>query len=190
MTITITNHAYERYAERIMNKSDKVEILRYVQENKEKITEDINKMIEYGKIIYSGKLTDGKGKVNDVNVYVQNTWIVIVGRTDNNCITLYKVQLGLGDDFDKKYIEGMLSKLEEAKNEKVDKLLALEEERETYKNLISDNEAQIKEYKTYIKNLENINEDYTKLCSDLDANIQMYDNKEKEIIEVLIGRRR
>ena len=100
-TYKISTHAKNRYAERLLNKDDNNDIQRFIVENEEKIQTDINKMILYGERIYSGKQSqkDGKGKVLDV--YVKDLWIVLVDAQSEVVVTLYKVDLGLDDDFNR-----------------------------------------------------------------------------------------
>lgn len=59
----ISDHAQKRYAERIIGKDDQIEVNRFVTENKDKIKTDINKMIQYGDMIYAGiqSQKDNKG---------------------------------------------------------------------------------------------------------------------------------
>lgn len=58
----ISSHCEQRYAERIMNKDNKNDINRFIVENREKIKADINKMINYGELIYIGKQSQKDGK--------------------------------------------------------------------------------------------------------------------------------
>ena len=51
---TISNHSKQRYAERIMGKED-IDVNRFITLNEDKIKTDINKLIQYGEMIYSGK---------------------------------------------------------------------------------------------------------------------------------------
>lgn len=50
----ISDHAKKRYTERIIGKDDQIEVNRFITENKDKIKTDINKMIQYGNMIYAG----------------------------------------------------------------------------------------------------------------------------------------
>ena len=60
----VSAHCKTRYAERVMGKREKPDAARFVSLNEDKIKTDINKMIEYGSCIYSGRQSqkDGKGK--------------------------------------------------------------------------------------------------------------------------------
>ena len=65
ITYKISAHCEQRYAERIMEKDTKVDINKFIADNRDKIKNDINKMISYGELIYQGKQTkpDGKGNI-------------------------------------------------------------------------------------------------------------------------------
>ena len=99
---TISKHARERYAERIMDREHKADIARYVIENEEKITNDINKMIEYGHVIYQGK-QNRDGKTNTITVVLKDCWIILCDAVKGLVVTLYKIDFGLDDDFTKLY---------------------------------------------------------------------------------------
>ena len=56
-TYTVSKHAKERYTERIMEKATSNEINTFLVQNEDKIINNINKMIQYGELIYTGKQT-------------------------------------------------------------------------------------------------------------------------------------
>ena len=58
MEFTISQHAKERYAERIMDKTHPTDVHIYINDNENKIITNINKMIEFGELIHSGKNED------------------------------------------------------------------------------------------------------------------------------------
>lgn len=95
---TISNHALQRYAERIMEKEG-IDVNRFVTLNEEKIKTDINKMIEYGDLIFSGKQFQKDCKGNVIDVYIKDTWVILVDGKAKTVITIYKIDLGLGDEF-------------------------------------------------------------------------------------------
>ena len=76
-TIELTQHIRERYAERIMGRENKTDIAVFINEHQEKIQTDIEKMITFGELLYSGRST---ARYNEqlVDVYLKDTWIVIV----------------------------------------------------------------------------------------------------------------
>ena len=115
---TISRHAMERYSERLMGKEENIDINRFITLNEEKIKTDINKMIQFGDLIYTGKQyksKDGKNANAVVDVFLRDCWIVLADSKSKNVITLYKIDLGLDDEFNKIYISKMLERLSESK---------------------------------------------------------------------------
>ena len=113
--LSITNHAMERYAKRIANRETTIDVNTYVQLNKDKITEDINTMIKFGNRIYTGRV--GQREERPVNVYLSGTWVILTDILDKTVITVYKVNLGLDEEFNKTFINGILKRMEEHKAE-------------------------------------------------------------------------
>lgn len=186
--LNISQHAKERYAERIMGKENKIEISEYVAQNEEKIKKDISKMIEFGSIIYSGKSTNVNNK-GEVNVYIKDTWIIIVGKTNNNVITLFSIDLGLGKEFNKEYINKMIDKLEKEKNYLSNVINQVQEQTDIYKNLINENLDYIEESRKTIKALENQNNAYRELINSINADIIVAENNVRKTIATLIGKK-
>lgn len=98
MEYKISNHAEERYASRIMEKETNGDIKVYVRQNKDKIAEDISKMITYGELIYEGLPRANYGK-RKVKVYLRDSWVVIVDALTDNVVTLYNVDLRVEKEF-------------------------------------------------------------------------------------------
>lgn len=175
----ITKHAKERYAERIMNRDNDVDVMRFIADNEEKIEKDINKLINYGKCVYTGK-QNNKGNV--VDVYIKDTWVVIVDSKKLKVVTLYKIDLGLEEEFNRTYVAKMLEKLSANKDKLETTKQKVLEESNMYRELIEDTETQIKEYRTMIKNLEELNEGYKLIIQNNSVKISQ---DEKEVVEVL-----
>jgi len=156
----VSAHCKTRYAERIMGKEEKSDAARFVSLNGDKIEADINKMIEYGNCIYSGRQSqkDGKGKV--IDVYVQDTWVLLVDGREKVVVTLYKIDLGLGDEFNNTYVTKMLDKLNSTKVTLEDVQRQVQEESDMYRKMIDEADAQIKEKRSEIKNLEELSAAY------------------------------
>lgn len=180
---TISKHATERYAERIMGKDNNGDINRFIASNEEKIRTDINKMLHYGQLIYTGTQTQKDGKNNGlVNVYLSGLWVILVNAKTNNVITLYKIDLGLDDDFNKAYVSKMVEKLNAYKGVLEETQQFVQNESNTYKRMITDAEYQIKEYKAMIKNLEELCSGYKLI---LDNNIVKVSSANRDVVEVL-----
>lgn len=106
---TVSNHAKERYAERCKDRDSRLEITAYVAEHSQRIEEEINRMLRYGKRVYTGRTEGGKDRVPK-EVYVNGLWILLANAENHNVITLYRVDLGCGPDLDKLYVERMVQR--------------------------------------------------------------------------------
>lgn len=189
ITYSISRHAKERYSQRILNKEDNNEIQRFIVENEDKIFTDINKMVNYGKLIYSGKQSQKDGKGNVVDVYLKDTWVVLADNKNKNVITLYKIDLGCGDDFNQQYISRMIEKLDASKRELEDAQLQVEQEKNMYTDMINDAFAQINEYKTMIKNLEELCNSYQSIINNNIVKISQANKEVAEIVNQLVGKK-
>lgn len=167
MRVEVTNHAATRYAERIAERDNKTDINIYVQQNGDKIADDINKMLEYSTFIYSGKI--GNKEKNVVNVYLSGEWVLLLDTPQSKVITLYKIDFGIGDDFNKIFIDRVLERLEQHKVILEEKENEIAEQRSVYLQIIKDNEEQIAEFKASIKKLEKLNEDYRSVIDNINA---------------------
>ena len=185
----ISKHCEERYSERIIGNSDANSINRFIVENKDKIKIDINKMITYGECIYVGKQSqkDGKGKV--LNVYLKDTWIVLVDTSSNNVVTLFKIDLGCGDDFNVQYISKMMEKINASKDNLMSAKLEVETESSVYKELIDSTHGQINEYKSMIKNLENLCDGYQSIIDNNIVKVSQVNREVADLVNSLIGKK-
>lgn len=186
---TISKHAKERYAERIMGKEDSVDISRFIALNEEKIQTDINKLIHYGELIYTGKQTQKDGKGNIIDVYLKDCWVVLADNRTKNVITLYKIDLGLDDEFNKTYISKMMEKLNVFKAALEDTKQRVQTETDSFREMISDAEAQIKEYKTMINNLEELCAGYKTIIDYNNVKVAQLNRDVAEVVNTLINKR-
>ena len=177
----ISAHAKQRYSERIMGKED-TDVARFITLNEDKIKTDINKLIQYGQLIFSGKQSPKDGKGNIVDVFLKDCWVVIADSRIKNVITLYKIDLGLGDEFNKTYISKMMEKLNANKEVLESVQRQVQEESNTYKEMINDIEIQIKEYRSMIKNLEELSIGYKSI---IDNNIVKETQASRKVAEVV-----
>ena len=188
ITYKISAHAKQRYVERIMSKSDNNEIQRYIVENEEKITEYINKLIQYGDLIYSGKThKDGKGNV--IDVFLKNCWCILLDSKNQNVITVYKIDLGCGDEFNQQYIDKMMEKLNESKEYLDSTMREVETESIMYKEMIDSTAMQINEYKSMIKNLEALCNSYQEIINNNTVKVSQANRGVAEVVNTLINKR-
>lgn len=185
----ISKHCEERYAERIMEKDSCYNINKFINDHKNKIADDINKMIAHSECIFVGKQSQKDGKGNVLNVYLKDTWIILVDVKAEMVVTLYKIDLGLGDEFNKTYISKMMEKLNAAKKDLEDAQLEVQIESNTYKDMIADAEAQISEYKIMIKNLENMCDGFRQIIDNNVVKVSQANREVAEIVNTLVNKR-
>lgn len=182
---TISAHCEQRYAERIMGKSDKNEINTFIANNKNKIHDDIMKMLEYGEVIYDN--LPGSKANSILSVYIMGTWILLVNERNNVAVTIYRADLGLGEDFNKEYVDRYVEKIATMKSE-----LKLAEDKcnadtKMYTDLLTDTEEQIKEYKTMVKNLEDLADGYRVLLKNNNVVVKKKRNEITNLVKRLTG---
>lgn len=185
----ISEHCKTRYAERIMDKDNLCDVKRFIIDNEEKIKTDINKLIQYGELIYVGKQNKKDGKNNVVDVYLKDCWVILADSKSKNVITLYKIDLGLDDEFNKAYIYKMMEKLNANKEALENIQQQVQEESNTYKEMIADAEAQIKEYRTMIKHLEELCEGYKTIINNNIVKVAQVSKEVTDTLNTLIGKK-
>ena len=165
--MAITKHAMTRYAERIAGRDELIDINIYIAQNEDKIIDDNN----------------------PVNVYLSGTWIILTDLTESKVITLYKVELYVGEEFNKQFIQKNLDKLAEDKKILEAKRAEIAEEKSAYLEIIKSNEDLINEYRGTIKMLERNNADYKDAIESMDARCSKAELAVKRDIEALVMRR-
>lgn len=188
-TLKFSNHAYERYALRIMDKESKLEVNMYIQDHKDKIETDIKKMIQYGELLYSGKPTSDIYERRPVDIYQNGLWIIIVDIGRNNVVTLYSIDLGVGDEMNNLYVKKLTDKLNEAKQNLVDVKEEIDMQANTYRDVIAQNEAIIAEYRKDIKELEKFNESYRGVIEGLQTRVNAAEREVRDVVAQMIGKK-
>lgn len=148
----MTRHVYERYAERVMNYEERLDINRYITLNEQSIKERIEKMIEYSEEIYAGKIRD-----HDFARFMYNKqgWVIILNRDGNKAITLYKNELFEDEEeLNKHFLEVGLSKVNDAKKDIIEHDRVASERLGVIGETIKNNEQEIKNLENIIKNLK------------------------------------
>lgn len=186
---SISSHAEQRYAERIMGKENSTDASQFITLYKEKIKIDINKLICYGELIYTGRQFQKDGKGNIIDVYLKDCWVVLADNKAKNVITLYKIDLGLDDEFTKTYISKMMEKLNAYKEILKNTEQQIQIESNTYREMISDAEIQIKEYRTVIKNLEELCVGYKTIIENNNVKVAQANKDVANIVNTLVGKR-
>ena len=184
----ISFHAKTRYAERVMGKED-IDVNRFVTLNEDKIKTDINKMINFGRLIYTGRQSQKDNKDNIIDVYIKDCWVVLASNTTKNVITLYKIDLGLDEEFHKSYVSKMLEKLNANKEVLESVKKQVQEESNTYRELIDNAESQIKEYRGMIKNLEKLCEGYQTIIDNNNVKVAQANKDVVDVVNTLINKK-
>lgn len=186
--LKFSQHSKERYAERIMDKNSKSDVAVFVAQQEQKIKDDIYKMIQYGTLLYSGKPTCEYNR-QPVDIFLNGTWVIIVDIAKSNVITLYSIDLGVGSDFNQKYIDMLINKLTAAKEEYESVCIGIQTQTATYSSIIKENIDQINEYKQIIKNLEKQNQAYTEVIESLEVDKNVAEKDVRDIIATMIGKK-
>lgn len=106
--MNVTNHFLQRYVQRVLKISnDKTEISRYINDNKERITEDCLKMREYAEKIWKGQLGDNITR----NYYLRDNWILVSNTDDSALVTIYEVDFGFPTHTNRKIIDDLIEQL-------------------------------------------------------------------------------
>lgn len=184
MEYKLTEHVKERYVERIMGRTDKTEVRTFITQHEDKIRDDIEKMIEYGEVIYDGPQVRTKNP-QPTTYILRDNWLVVINSQNNNVVTLYKIDLGIDDEFNKLYISSIKEKLQKAKVKVAEEVEILKGIEESYNQAIQDNEAMIQEYKTKIKSLEVQNESLRTLLQEEKTNISIAEEEIRDIVAIM-----
>ena len=166
----ITKHAEERYTERLMDYTDKQDIAMYIAQNKDLIAERITKMVDYGELIYEGKIRDG----NYVKVILKDNWVVILDRKDD-------------DEFNKLFVTRMKEKIFDIKSRQTKAKEQTSKKKQSYLDSINENKQRVKEYETLILELRKSNAAHQDEIDHMDAEVNCIDLELKHAVEDLVA---
>ena len=184
--LEITRHAEERYVQRIMGYEVKQDIGVYIAQNKELIQERINKMVEYGEIIYKGKIKND----NFVNVFIHDTWVILTDKKNEKAITIYKVEVIKDDDeFNKLFVNKMKAKMNDITAKLNQTTKKNDTEKAELREKIEDNKRKTREYEKLIVELKNLNEAYSSVIGNYDTGVHIMYSEFKQALEDLVSDR-
>lgn len=183
--MNITNHGLKRYAERFKN-VDKEDLDSDIIFNKDLYTEELNKMFSFSKLIYTGRFNETN---ENTNYYMVDNIILVVDLASTKLITLYKIEFGFGREVDKGILKTLIEQLDEAETEYIKalditkenrdemdyKILSLEEEILSQKELLSTMEQSLDELKKMKKTIT-LEEDKSRIVRDKIAKKIVYSN--------------
>lgn len=176
-----------------MNKDERSDIAVYVARNQEKIENDINTMMQYSELLYTGFLRDRSDEAirdkKEVRVYLCGTWVLLVDKLNNKIITLYKIDLKVGEEFNKQFVAAKKIAIDEAKA-KVDEVAeSYCQYRNQYREIIQECDSKIAEYKNAIAKLTNQKQAYQALIDNSDIEVKEANEALKTQIMELVCKR-
>ena len=183
--VVFTTHILERYTERIMDKTG-ADLKVYIAQNEDKIKEKLLMLYNSAELLWSGKI-----KVHNFTHFYVNRdgWVIVVDKEGKKLITVYKVDLELGTDFNKEYVskmkETVLNFNKQLENKELENLEKKERVQDEIKQLEQDN--------INLKNQIDLNNSQIDLLKqELIVNQKEYDVLEAELhkkIERFVGAR-
>ena len=180
----VTNHAMERYAERIMKRDNATDVRIFINDHRNDIIDRIHKMINFGELIYEGEL----GKYRNNQFFYKDRWVVVVDPKQKNVVTLYRIDLG-DDEVSELFANKTLQRINDCKaeinnvkNEVLDNINA-------YRNDIDLCKSKIEEYKNVIKGLEDKISGLNNLIKSENLQVEEKTIKLKDNVEMLIARK-
>ena len=172
--INISEHCKQRYVERIKDITDRQELRRYIVLYEQDIIQNIRKMLQFGEIIYTGKNFEAKDN-KIIHIILNGAWLVFVGKDSQTAITMYKIDLGLDEDFNKDYIQEYQEQEEDIRNS----VLEMDQEMEEC-------DEKIEEHQKLIRDYENRKAGIKESKKALDVYLNEIDLKRRDIISRLI----
>ena len=101
--------------------------------------------------MYTGKLRE----YNSAEIYInKNGWVFPLDKKNNKLITVYKVDLHLGEEFNQEYTSRMMGAISAIKEEYESMQFDIMLETESIKEEIDEINAKINTYNTILKNLQ------------------------------------
>lgn len=188
-TLKFSAHSMTRYAERIMDRESTLEVNKFIQDNEDKIKANIKKMIQYGTLLYSGKPTSDIYERRPVDIYQNGLWIIIVDIGRNNVVTLYSIDLGVGEEMNQLYIGKLMDQLAAAKQNFEEVKEEIELQANAYKVGIDQNEALIAEHRKNIKELEKYTEHLRGVIDGLNTKVNAAEREVRDIVAKMIGKK-
>lgn len=140
--MNITNHAKERYVERIKGINNKNEIKQYIAQNENIVEDHILKLYNYSEKIFTGQIGGDK---TTKDFYLSNDICLVI---DGDCIrTIYKINFAFPEQTRLMVIEGLKDEIIKLKDE-------IETEMQDAESLKDDHDVRINNIKANIKLLK------------------------------------
>ena len=160
--IRVTNHAVERYSQRILGKTN-ASISTMSYEEKDNIRQTIASCITaqnmlYGQLPYIGD----NGLMITSDIYLYKNIVPIFDRGTQTVITIYNIDLGFDDKINEKYIKAFKDKIDKIKKDKSKTIEECTSKIRECNNLISYQEGEIERLEDEIKRIKKLEEEIRK----------------------------
>lgn len=181
---SISAHAEERYAERIMGKDNMPNVRQYINSHHKDIATSINKLITYGDLLYQGDLNNDGEK----QVFIKDYWIVLADPRKKKVITLFRIDL-YDEEVNELFVSKMTGKINKCKEELDNEVNKADDNVLSFQNEIEKIDEELNYHKSQINYLETTKSSLNDLAS---AAYMLVDKKKyelKNLIETFVGRK-
>lgn len=157
--MNITNHAVERYAQRVMGKSNSV-ISDISAAEAENIRGILEKKVNPGNLLYKNMpYQDRNGANVDTDIYLDSDVVLAVDPKTDTIVTIFRIDLGFDDALNARYINALRSKIDALSKIK---------------------DIQVNNYKEIVKNYNEYINDYNKSIQEAEKRIDEYKRAVKQ----------
>ena len=185
--IKISKHCRQRYAQRVQGIVDEKELNRYMMADKEEIVENIHDMLQQGQVIYVGK----NFEIHDntiVQIVLNDTWLIFIDDESETAITMWKIDLGLGEDLNNAYVRTFLTRLQAIDDSYGETEDDIAESTSDIDTEIEKCNEKIKEYQDMIQQFENRKAGLEETKKSLRVYLNDIDMRRRSLIGKLIGK--
>lgn len=181
-----SDHIVLRYSERTKDKEG-LEANLYATKYSEKIREELDSLFASSELMYKGKL--GVNNQQDIlELYVnKNGWLFLMDAKSGVGITLYKIDLAIGDDeFNQQYVDRAIEHIKETTRMTEELKEEAQKHIEELDETISKNNDEIKIFRDHIKALEAANDGLRQTKDLYYSQKAMADFKLRQAVEAIV----
>lgn len=185
--MNFTNHILEKFVIRTMNYTlQEAKQYLVIPENEVLVKERILKLFRSSEFLYRGALKENKEAAIYIN---RNSWVIIHDEKKDCLVTLYKVDLGLDEDFNRIYADKMLEKINTLKASYENETEKRKQEIHEIVEKVSDLNEEIKVTQKTLTNLTNNKDNLLQRKNLLEKEIKDLDEPLKLQIESFVSKK-
>ena len=171
-----------------MDRDNPTDVAVFIRDHEDKIQNDIEKMLEYGALLYEGP--SSKDAKRNVGVTLNGQWVLIWDTKEFVVITLFCIDLGVGGDVNDAFIKNAVAQINEARQHRDDVAQRVVRDSEEYQRLIEGWEGSLVEYRKRVKELEQNIAGGRQMIAALSVDTKIADDNIRDKVEILIGRQK